>query len=170
MLNNFRSAYQFGLFGGVLSFIAFVVLSFFYSDPSNLTLLFGYIICPIAIFLSIKFFKEDQNAGYLSFSEGMTVGFATYMLIALISTLGIWLFLSFSTDTFELITLAKFEVLEKGKDTIVEQVGQNSYDATYESLKEMTKFDIAVNDGIWKIIPGLFFTIIISIIFRKNPN
>ncbi|MFT7427445.1 MAG: hypothetical protein ACI9O5_003408 [Algoriphagus sp.] len=133
-------------------------------------MLFGYIICPIAIFLSIKFFKEDQNSGYLSFSEGMTVGFVTYMLIALISILGIWLFLSISSETFELISIAKFAVLEKGKETIVAQVGQNSYDATFESLKEMSKFDVALNDGIWKIIPGLFFTIIISIIFRKNPN
>ena len=100
----------------------------------------------------------------------MTVGFVTYMLIALISILGIWLFLSISSETFELISIAKFAVLEKGKETIVAQVGQNSYDATFESLKEMSKFDVALNDGIWKIIPGLFFTIIISIIFRKNPN
>lgn len=170
MLNNFRSAYQFGTLGGVLSCIAFFVLSIFYTDPSNLNLLFGYIICPVAIFLSIKFFKDDQNSGYLSFSEGMTVGFVTYMLLALISTIGIWLFLSISPETFKLITAAKFEVLEKGKETIIAQVGQNSYDATYESLKKMSKFDISLNDGIWKIIPGLFFTIIISIIFRKNPN
>ncbi|MDA1269332.1 MAG: DUF4199 domain-containing protein [Bacteroidetes bacterium] len=170
MLKNFRSAYLFGTLGGILSCLAFFVLSFFYSDPTNLTLLFGYIICPVAIFLSIKFFKEDQNAGYLSFSEGMSVGFVTYMLIALISSVGIWLFLAVSPETFELITIAKFEVLEKGKETIIAQIGQNSYDATFESLKEMTKLDIALNDGIWKIIPGLFFTIIISIILRKNAN
>jgi hypothetical protein len=170
MLKNFRSAYKFGTLGGVLSIVAFLILSFFYPDPTNLTLLFGYIICPIAIFLSIKFFKEDQNAGFLSFSEGMTVGFVTYILIALISTIGIWVILMISPETFELITLAKFQVLENGKETIVGQVGQNSYDATYESLKEMTKLDVALNDGIWKIIPGLFFTIIISIILRKNPN
>ena len=170
MSNNFRSAFQFGALGGVLSIIAFLVLSFFYKDPSNLTLLFGYVICPITIFLSIKFFKQDQNSGYLSFSEGMSVGFVTYFLIALISTLGIWLFLVVSPETFELITIAKFEVLENGKETILSQVGQNSYDATFESLKEMSRLDIALNDGIWKIIPGLFFTIIISIILRKNPN
>jgi hypothetical protein len=170
MSKNFLSAFQFGILGGVLSLIAFLILSVFYNDPSNLTLLFGYVICPFAIFLSIKFFKADQNSGYLSFSEGMTVGFLTYVLIALISTLGIWLFLVISPETFKLITIAKFEVLEKGKETIIAQVGQNSYDATYESLKEMSKLDIALNDGIWKVIPGLFFTIIISIILRKNPN
>ena len=170
MLKNFRSAYRFGTFGGVMSIIAFLFLSFFYTDATNLTLLFGYIISPIAIFLSIKFFKADQNSGYLSFSEGMSVGFVTYVLIAVISTLGIWLILVISPDTFELIASAKFEVLEKGKATIIEQVGQNSYEATLESLKEMSKLDIALNDGIWKIIPGLFFTIIISIILRKNPN
>jgi len=34
----------------------------------------------------------------------------------------------------------------------------------------MTAWDVALNDGIWKIIPGMFFSIIISIILRKNKN
>ncbi len=170
MSKNFRSAFQFGALAGVLSILAFFVLSFFYNDPTTLSLLFGYVISPIALYLSIKFFKSDQNNGYLSFSEGMTVGFVTYSLIAIISAIGIWLFLLLSPETFNLIYDAKFEALEKGKEMIISQVGEISYETTFESLKEMSKLDIALNDGIWKIIPGLFFTIIISIILRKNPN
>jgi len=36
--------------------------------------------------------------------------------------------------------------------------------------EEMSKFDIALNDwGIWKIIPGLFFThLLFQLIFRKT--
>lgn len=170
MSKNFRSAFQFGALAGVLSILAFFVLSFFYNDPTTLSLLFGYVISPIALYLSIKFFKSDQNNGYLSFSEGMTVGFVTYSLIAIISAIGIWLFLLISPETFNLIYDAKFEALEKGKEMIISQVGEISYETTFESLKEMSKLDIALNDGIWKIIPGLFFTIIISIILRKNPN
>lgn len=170
MSRYFKTAYQFGSLGGILSFSAFIILSFFYADPSNLTLLFGYVIIPIAIFLAIKFFKEYSNGGYLSFSEGMSVGFVTYLLIGLVSTLGIWFFLVASPELFEQIKHSKFDVLEKGKETIISQVGENSFDATLASLKEMSKFDVAINDGLWKIIPGLFFTIIISIILRKNPN
>jgi hypothetical protein len=170
MSKYFKTAYQFGALGGILSVFAFFILSFFYVDPSNLTLLFGYVVTPIAIFLAIKFFKEYSNGGYLSFAEGMSVGFVTYVLIGLVSAVGIWLILTISPDLFEQIKLSKLDVLEKGKGTIISQVGENSFDATLESIKEMSKLDVAINDGLWKIIPGLFFTIIISIILRKNPN
>ncbi len=170
MSRYFKTAYQFGSLGGILSVLAFITLSFFYLDPTNLTLLFGYVITPIAIFLALKFFKEYANSGYLSFSEGMSVGFVTYILIASISTLGILIFLVVSPDLFEQIKLSKLEVLAKGKETILSQVGESSFEATVASIQEMTKLDVAINDGLWKIIPGLFFTIIISIILRKNPN
>ncbi|WP_075350631.1 DUF4199 domain-containing protein [Algoriphagus marinus] len=170
MSKYFKTAYQFGSLGGILSLFAFFILSFFYVDPTNLTLLFGYVITPIAIFLAIKFFKEYSNGGYLSFAEGMSVGFVTYVLIGLVSAIGIWIILTISPSLFEQIKLSKFDVLEKGKETIISQVGENSFDATLVSIKEMSKLDVSINDGLWKIIPGLFFTIIISIILRKNPN
>ncbi|MCE7058067.1 DUF4199 domain-containing protein [Algoriphagus sp. AGSA1] len=141
-----------------------------YPDPTNLNLIFGYIITPISIFLAIKFFKEYSNHGYLSFSEGMSVGFVTYMLIALVSLVGIWSVLMINTDLFNQIRESKLTVLDTSKDSIISQVGENSFDLTLESISKLVPMDIALNDALWKIIPGLFFTIIISIILRKNPN
>ncbi len=166
----FNSAYKFGTLGGVLCLVAFLILSYFNPDPTNLNLVFGYVICPIAIFLAIKYFKEYLNQGYLSFAEGMTVGFVTYMIIATISVIGILITLLNWPELFQEIKLSKMNVLETGKESIVSQVGENSFFATLESVKQMKPVDVALNDGIWKIVPGLFFTIIISIILRKNPN
>ncbi|WP_057939366.1 DUF4199 domain-containing protein [Algoriphagus resistens] len=170
MYRYFSSAYKFGSIAGALSIVAFIVLSFLYTDPTNLNLIFGYVITPIAIFLAIKFFKEYSNNGYLSFAEGMSVGFVTYLLEAVISLVGIWLFLIIHPDLFDQIKLSKLDVLGKSRDSIVAQVGESSFDLTLESIKNMVTLDIALNDALWKIIPGLFFTIIISIILRKNPN
>jgi len=165
-----KTAYQFGTLGGVLSVLSFFILSFIYSDPTNLNLVFGYLITPIALFLGIKFFKDYTNEGYLSFAEGMTVGFVTYILIGLLSALGIWAILLAVPDLFGNIQETKWAVLDQNKDVIVSQVGLSSFEATKVSLKEMSSWDVALNDGIWKIIPGMFFSIIISIILRKNPN
>jgi hypothetical protein len=170
MTKYLKSAYQFGALGGVLSVISFYALSFLYPDPTNLNLLFGYILVPVSIFLSIKFFKDDSNGGFLSFSEGMTVGFVTYILLGILSMLGIWLILNLSPDLFEVIRTTKLEVLLQSKDTIVSQVGEDSYMATAASMEKLSTWDIAFNDAIWKIVPGMFFSIIISIIFRKNTN
>ncbi|PZX50254.1 DUF4199 domain-containing protein [Algoriphagus chordae] len=170
MYRYFNSSYKFGSIAGALSIIAFITLSFLYPDPTNLNLVFGYVITPVAIFLAIKFFKEYGNSGYLSFAEGMSVGFVAYMLESIISLGGIWLVLLIHPDLFEQIKLSKLDVLASSKDSIVSQVGGDSFDLTLESIKNMIPFDIALNDALWKIIPGLFFTIIISIILRKNPN
>ncbi|WP_296704001.1 DUF4199 domain-containing protein [Algoriphagus sp.] len=170
MNNYFKSAYLFGVFGGGLGLVSFFTLSFFREDPTTLNLVFGYVIVPISIYLALKYFKDYSNQGFISFAEGMSVGFVAYMLIAIISFFGIWLFLTIDLNLFELIKSSKIDTLVQSRDTIISQVGQNSYDATLESVKVMSKIDIALNDAIWKIIPGLFFTIIISIILRKNPN
>lgn len=170
MTKYFTSAYQFGTLGGILSIVSFYFLSYFYPDPTNLNLLFGYVLVPIALFLSIKFFKDYSNSGFLSFSEGMTVGFVTYLLLGLLSTLGIWLILSFSPELFQLIKNQKLEVLMESKETIISQLGENSFLTTEGNLQNMSPWDIALNDGLWKIVPGMFFSIIISVIFRKNPN
>lgn len=170
MTKYFTSAYQFGTLGGILSIVSFYSLSLLYPDPTNLNLLFGYVLVPISLFLSIKFFKDYSNSGFLSFSEGMTIGFVTYILLGLLSTFGIWLILSFSPELFEIIKNQKLGVLLESRDTIISQLGENSYLTTEENMKEMSPWDVALNDGLWKIVPGMFFSIIISIIFRKNPN
>ncbi len=164
------TAYKFGALGGFLSIVSFFFLSFLYPDPTNLNLIFGYFLVPISLYLSIKFFKEYSNGGFLSFAEGMTVGFVTFTIIGLLSALGIWLILQFSPDLFEVIKAQKIELLAENKEMILSQVGENSFLATEKSIQGLTPWNVSLNDGLWKILPGMFFSIIISIILRKNPN
>lgn len=165
-----KSSYKFGLLGGLFNIAAFVLLSFLKNDPTNLSLIFGYLISPFVLFLAIKFFKEYSNEGGLTFSEGMSVGFLTYCLIALISSLGVLGYLNFSPELFEEIKNSKINVLVESQGTISQEISLSAYELTLSNVKKMSKFDLALNEGIWKFIPGLFFTIIISIILRKNTN
>ena len=168
MTKYFKTAYQFGVLGGLLSGLSFYVLSLFHSDPTNLNLVFGYLITPITVFLAIKFFKDYSNDGYLSFSEGMSVGAVSFLLLAILSTVIIWGVLESSPSLFSAIQTAKWAALEKNKEVIISQVGLASFEVTQTNLKSMTAWDVALNDGIWKILPGMFFSILISIILRKN--
>ena len=168
MTKYLKTAYQFGALGGILSAISFYVLSLFNPDPSNLNLVFGYVITPFAVYLAIKFYKEFANEGLLSFAEGMTIGAVTYLILAALSTLAIWGILEISPSLFEAIQTAKWAVLEQNKEVIVGQVGQESFLLTQANLKGMSPWDVAFNDGIWKILPGMFFSILISVILKKN--
>ena len=162
------STYLFGLIGGMFCVLAFLLFRYIGFDATNLSMLFGYVLIPIFIFLGIRYFRKDINGGELSFAHGMTIGFLIYTMIAVVAGLGIWLVLSLSPEFFEEIKSAKVAVMDANKDLIVGQLGQESFDFTYEKILEMTALDIALNDFIWKILPGLFFTIIISIILRKT--
>jgi hypothetical protein len=90
------------------------------------------------------------------------------LILAILSTLTIWGILVGSPSLFEAIQTAKWAVLEQNKEVIIGQVGQESFDLTQTNLKGMSPWDIAFNDGIWKILPGMFFSILISVILKKN--
>jgi hypothetical protein len=98
----------------------------------------------------------------------MTVGFIIYSIIAVLSGLGIYLILLVYPGLFEEIKASKITVIENNRQQIIEQLNEASFQVTYENVLGMTPGDIAFNDFIWKIIPGLFFTILISIILRKT--
>lgn len=170
MTKYFKTAYQFGVLGGILSGLSFYVLSLFYPDPSNLSLVFGYVITPFTVYLAIRFYKEYANEGFLSFAEGMTIGAVSYLILAVVSAATVWGILVSSPELFAAIQTSKLVVMEQNKALMIEQVGQTSFDITHQNLLGMSALDIATNDGIWKILPGMFFSILISVILKKNKS
>jgi hypothetical protein len=165
-----KASILFGALGGLLSGLSFYVLSLFHEDPTNLNLVLGYLITPLTIYLAIKFFKDYKYEGQLSFAEGMSLGAVSFSLLALLSTGIIWGLLESSPSLFSTIQTAKWTVLEKYKELIISQVDWASYDVAQANLKSMTAWDIALNDGIWKILPGIFLTPLFSSILRKSLN
>ena len=170
MSRYLESTYRFGLIGGVFCVLAFLLFNWLGYDPTNFSMLFGYVLIPVFVFLGIRFFKKEVNNGELSFAHGMSIGFLIYTMIAFISGIGIWLILLIDTGLFEELKALKLEVLTTNKELIISQLNEDSFDITMKKIMEMKPMDIALNDFIWKILPGLFFTIIISIILRKTKT
>jgi hypothetical protein len=165
-----ESTYRFGLIGGLFCVFAFLMFNWLGYDPTNFSMLFGYVLIPIFVFLGIRYFKKDVNNGELSFAHGMSIGFLIYTMIAFISGLGIWIVLLIDISLFEAIKILKLEVLNTNKELIISQLSEESFEITLQKIMAMKPIDIALNDFIWKILPGLFFTIIISIILRKTKT
>ncbi len=162
-----ESSYRFGVIGGLFCVLAFVVFRWTNNDPTNFSMIFGYLMMPFFLFAGIKYFK-DKNKGKLSFAHGMTIGFYIYSIVSIISGLGIYIILLAFPALFEEIKSSKIEVVEKNRQMIIDQLNEESFKITYSNILEMTPLDIGFNDFIWKILPGLFFTILISIILRKT--
>lgn len=164
-----KAAYLLGIIGGVSCGFAFMVFYWLGAEPISFTEIFGYILIPIFVFLGIRNFKVAMNDGELMFGQGMTVGFFVYSILAFISAMIIFIMLHVDVAVFHEYKSANLSLLEQKRLEIVEQLGEESYNTTWGNMSQMTIFDVSLNDLLRKLIPGLFFTIIISIIL-KNSN
>jgi hypothetical protein len=59
-------------------------------------------------------------------------------------------------------------LLTEKREDLIEQLNLAAYEETYASISTMTAYNVAMNDFLRKIIPGLFYTIIISIILKQS--
>lgn len=167
MINRYyAAAHKFGLIGGVLCGIAFWIMYLIGVEPIGMTLVFGYLITPIFVYLGIKNFKDNYNNKQILFSHGMTVGFFIYTILALISALIIFVSLSFLPEVLINFRTINTGMLDGRSDEIISQLSRESFDQARSSIVNMSAYDVALNDFLRKIIPGLFYTIIISVILK----
>lgn len=168
MNRYFVSAFPFGLAAGFICVLGFALMFFLEIEPISMVLILGYIITPIFVFLGIKQFRDRFNNGELFFGQGMTVGFFVYVLMALISAAFIGFFMVFEPEVFDTFKSMNIQLLEEKREILVEQLNQQAFDETYLNIQQMNTWDVVMNDFLRKIIPGLFFTILISIILKRT--
>jgi hypothetical protein len=160
---------KYGLIGGALTIILFFILIFLDINPfvAYKKLDFGFLILPVFIFFSIKEFRDLRNNRQLRFWQGMTVGFFTYIFLALTSAVFILLALSFYPQVLDQYIIDRSLMVENNKSQIVETLGEEVYYQTYQDLQQISPFVLALDDFLKKIFAGLFITIIISVILRR---
>lgn len=166
MNRYWNAAYPFGFSGAGLCLLGMLVMYFLDVEPVSMNLIMGYFFTPIFVFFAIKSFRDTYNQGELYFSQGMTVGFFVYTLMALLSALYIFIFLQVEPQAFDTFRQVNLDLMTDNQVVLKEQLNESAYAETYSSVAGMSRWDVAINDLLRKIFPGLFFTIIISIILK----
>jgi len=163
-----KAALPFGLYGGGLCFLGYLTIYLLGIEPISMNLIFGYLVTPIFVFFGMKNFRDNFNDGNLYFGQGMTVGFFTYTIIAMVSAFYIFGSIQIDQELFTTFRQINLELLSTNKAVLEENLNVAAYEETYANISKMTILDVALNDFLRKIFPGLFFTIIISIILKRN--
>ncbi len=166
-----RVPVRYGVIGAVLHMALFLILYFITTmNPLIVSkkLDSGFILLPIFIFFSIKEFKDYKNNRQLRFWQGMTIGFITYLLIAIGSALFTYVMLEFvDAGLMQEYIQDRLQMMAESKESFVEQLGVTVYDKTIIDIRQITAYIIAFDELLKKLLIGMFFTIIISIILRK---
>jgi len=165
-----QTALKYGLMGGALIVVLFVVMVFFEINPlvAGKKMDFGFIIMPIFIFFSLKEYRDYRNNGELRFWQAMSLGIFTLVILSLVSALVVWGFLSLFGDEFlRQYIVDRTILLEEYKPMIIESTSEEVYERTFYELQNVTPAILAFDDLIKKIFAGLFITLIISVILRR---
>lgn len=168
MYRYLKASYLFGILGGLLCLFTIGTMYILGTDPVGFTEIFGYMIIPIFVFLGVKNFRDNMNGGELGFGQGMTTGFFVYSILALISAIGIFIFLRLDPSVFADFKSSNIFLLEESKEVLIKQLDEKAYKKTLQNISNMTVLDVAINDFLRKVFPGLFVTIIISIILKRT--
>lgn len=164
-MKNQQLAYIYGGVASITSFIIFVLLYIFGSNPfGNLSWLGAFIPILFIVMGSIKV-RDELFGGIISYSKV----FITGMIITVAWSLG-FAILAFLFCQFIEPNIITWHI----QDTLVnmEQASQflseEMMEAAMEEIEKMTLFDVIQGDFINKIIGGLIISLISSAFIKKN--
>ena len=162
---------KYGVVGAGLVMVMFLTIYLLGKNPLFTLQTFDFGLIPLFLFFAIKDFRDTHNERVLHFWQGMTAGFFVYVSIALLSSLFIFLFLELADRNIvaDFIT-NRVEMLERSREEMTDGLGKEAFDKVYIELQKTTPYILAMDNFLKKAILGLSFTILISVILRKQPK
>jgi len=148
--------------------LLFLIFYFLDLDPLVNIKIIDLFLLAIFIFFALKEFRDRYNDRHLHFWQGMTGGMISYLSLAILSALFIFI-MTVIIDP-ELTTKyieSRIALLMENRQTLVDQMDEDTFVRAIEGVRETTGIDLALDDFLKKSIIGLFLTIIIAVILRK---
>ena len=162
---------KYGLFGFLLTTLSFIVFYYVGLQPwrNLISLVLDAILVGGFCFVAIKDFKTNHNNDVLSFYHGMTLGFFTYMTIALCFGIFYRIFMDLIEPEFinNYIELAKEDMISR-KEIIVKGLSEESYNENFKKLDNTNSSVLMLDAIIKKALVGLLITPVFSVILRSH--
>lgn len=160
---------KYGVAGGVIGIILFLTLYYSDGEPLYSIRIFDFVLLPIFVFFSIKEVRDYKWGGKIAYWQGMTAGLFCYVVIALVSALFIWIFLTnIDPELFVQHKQENIAILTGDQQNWVEQLGEDGYEQALADVSATTPFSLAADDLIKKLLIGFFMTSLIAIFLKRS--
>lgn len=167
-----RSPLRFGLIGGVLGFGILVVLYFVGTHPILIPVYLDFRILLLSVFIifCLKELRDYYFNGLLYFWQGMIASFILTATYALVAAALLLLMGSVFPEFVASYVDQSLALLHAYPPEVMERIGKETFDLMLATLPKTTAFDLA-SMYFWRcFIIGLFVSIIISVILRRQPQ
>lgn len=163
-------ALKYGFFMALLLGAVFVGLFYAGRHPLLIPIIYDVRILLLAIFIffSIKEFRDYRNGGVLHFWQGMLIGLVIIFVVGLLMMIIILTFGALEENLLSRYLTEMTIQLTENKEDFLEAIGEEAYQNAFRKLPSTTLGDLALDYYLKSFGIGLFLTIIISIILRRQ--
>jgi hypothetical protein len=156
----------------VLGFVLLIILYYIGRHPFLVPVFFDFRVplFGIFIFFILRELRDYYFGGLLFFWQGLIASGLFIITFALVSSTLLWIFaINVPGFVIQYVELATNQLRSFPKETI-DQIGRDVYDKNMALLPQTKGFDLALLYFIQCFGIGLFVSIILSVILRRQPK
>lgn len=174
MLNSplIKIPFRYGLIGGVIGCVVIASLYYMGRHPFLLPVIFDFriVMFSVFIFLALKEVRDYYQQGNLFFWQGMTGSYVFIVTSAVIGSLFTWGLATWDSSFLPSYISSLQEQMRNFQKQIEESVGVEAYQEQLAKLPGTSALDLAADYFLKSLIIGLFLTILISVVLRKQTQ
>jgi hypothetical protein len=165
--NMFKTAIHYGSLSGIAVIVFYMMLYFSGFNVFGQMSLLGIWIPVVFLVLATRFHRGHNLGGYMTYRQGLSIGFTT--TIFSITLFGLFFYLFGTVIDNTLLDSYKMQAeisLEEGKGLLSEKM----MDKALESIDVITMSSLAFSEAFNKMIGGVIATLVIAAVFRRKPQ
>jgi hypothetical protein len=168
----FKVPLTFGLIAGLLGTALFMALYYMGNHPFLISPYsdFRILFFAVFIFFTLKELRDLHQDGILYFWQGIIASFVFVAVYGVIASAAIWIFSALETRFVETYIRLKTAELANYPPDIIEKVGKEVYDRNLQTLPSTNGFKLASLYLTQSFIIGIFISIILSVVLRRQPK
>jgi hypothetical protein len=174
MLKNplFRIVIRYGLIAGTIGFALLVGLYYLGRHPFVIPVFFDFriILFSLVLVFSLREFRDFHNEGLLSFAQGMMGSFILTFCYALVSSVLLFAFVSWSSDFLSSFIELTLEQAKSYPAEDIERMGRQTFEQGLKDIQNADAAYLAERYFFQSFIISFFISIIISVILRRQPK
>jgi hypothetical protein len=163
---------KYGLIAGALGIVLVLGLFYIGRHPFLIPVFFDFriIFFAVFVFFALKEFREFHQGGILYLWQGMIGSFILIASFAIVVAIGIFAFIKINPEFLTSYIDQSVLLLKTLPDDIIARIGKDVYQRNLDTLPSTNGFDLAMLYFTQSFMIGIFVSIILSVILRRQPK
>ncbi len=162
-----KTALHYGALSGIGTFLFYMLIYFLGYSVFGETTMLGIWIPVVFIILAVKFHRDSNLGGSISFKKGLFMGLITTLFSSTLFGLAFYLFGTlYDSSLIENYKVQAALSIEQGKELILSEA---MYEKAMESIDLVTLGSLAFSETFNKLIGGAIISLIVAAIIKRKP-